>query len=183
MSVSDLTHTRGRKKKELDFDLVGELGETELEALNAPRPATVQISKIRDSHHTIARYIAQGLGGTEISRLTGYSVSRISILRTDPAFSELVNFYQGKMVDVRAKLDERLVDATGTALSVLQERLEDDPECFTNGELTDVLKVLADRSGYGPSKTNLNVNVGMAERLKAARQRVINTGKEEVIQD
>ena len=53
MSVSDLTHTRGRKKKELDFDLVGELGETELEALNAPRPATVQISKIRDSHHTI----------------------------------------------------------------------------------------------------------------------------------
>lgn len=165
--------TRGRPAAEIEAEVSRELTKEDLADLDMPRPAIAPLKTLRDKHHTLARYMAQGFSDSDISSYTGYSSSRLSVLRTDPAFAELVNHYRVNREDAQRRLDERLADATGTALSVLQERLEDDPDKFDNGELLDTLKILADRAGFGPQKTqtNVNLNIGMADRLKAARER------------
>lgn len=172
MPVTNI-RTRGRPAVEMEAEISRELTPIDLADLDMPRPAIAPLKTLRDKHHTLARYMAQGFTDTEISSYTGYSLSRISVLRSDPAFAELVNHYRVNREDAQRRLDERLADATGTALSVLQERLEDDPDKFDNDELLDTLKILADRSGFGPQKTqtNVNLNIGMADRLKAARER------------
>ena len=176
--------TRGRPQVAIEAEMVRELSEEDLADLELERPRIATLKQLRDSHHSVARYIAQGFSYPDISAMTGYSTSRIAVLVSDPAFKELVSFYRENTREAMKRLDERLIDATGTALSILQERLEDDPEAFENSDLLTTIKTLADRAGYGPSKTqNVNVNVGMAERIKAARQRVVNVGGSEVIQD
>lgn len=165
--------TRGRPQVAVEAEVVRELSEEDLADLELERPRVAPLKQLRDSHHSVARYVAQGFSYPDISAMTGYSTSRIAVLVSDPAFKELVSFYRENTREAMKRLDERLVDATGTALSILQERLEDDPEAFENSDLLTTIKTLADRAGYGPSKTqNVNVNVGMAERIKAARNRV-----------
>ena len=47
------------------------------------------------------------------------------------------------------------------------------------GQLMELTKLGADRTGHGPqSSTNLNVRVDLADRLKAARQRVLERGQQ-----
>ena len=110
-----------------------------------------------------------------MAALTGYSVSRISILQNDPAFQELLASYaddvQGEWVDQEAQL----VSLSSDAMAVLADKLEDEPEAFTPGTLIEIAKLGADRTGHGPqSKTtnNVNVHVGFGERLRAAAERM-----------
>ena len=44
---------------------------------------------------------------------------------------------------------------------------------MTTGQLLDIVKMGADRTGHGPqtTATNLNVNVDIAAKLEAARKR------------
>ena len=46
--------------------------------------------RLRQSHHQMALLEAQGYTTGEISKLTGYSETRISTLRHDPAFQMIV---------------------------------------------------------------------------------------------
>ena len=53
----------------------------------------------------------------------------------------------------------------------LQDRLELDPEKVSTDQLLDTIKLTADRTGNGPKQTNVNVNVNLGDRMKAARER------------
>lgn len=133
---------------------------------------TPSISRIRDSHHNLARLLAEGLKDVDIARITGYSPSRISILKADPAFSELVSHYQRDKSEGFATVHERYVALSKDAAEELQARLDEKPESFDNEELMELTKLAADRTGFGPKQTNVNINLDLADRLTAARKRI-----------
>lgn len=168
-------HLGGRAAKSLHAEVVRELTASDLALLATERgvqPSHVQ--RITDRHHALARCLASGMSATEAGLCTGYTGSRISILRGDPAFEELIAFYRAdrgaEVLDLQAKFTALAKDAT----TEIQERLELQPESFNIDALLDTVKLAADRSGNGPQSktTNLNVNVNLGDRMKAARERI-----------
>ena len=105
--------------------------------------------------------------------MCGYDPSRVSILKSDPAFTELVAFYRKGQEEQYYGIHEKLAGVAGDALDELQERLEEKPKDFSVGQLMDLSKMGADRTGHGPSSsTTIDVKHGLAEKLDAARKRV-----------
>lgn len=132
------------------------------------------LKRIRDAHHSIARLVSEGRPAAEISAITGYSQSRLSILKSDPAFAELVEFYRGAQNEVHADVTIRLQQALLNSIEIMNEKLEDTPaDEIKFKELRENIKVLADRTGFGPAKTTqVDVRIGFADRLEAARARM-----------
>jgi hypothetical protein len=175
--------TAGRPSKPIEGEIVRQLTSMDLAMLELDRGVKpVSIKKLRDAHHSIARLLAQGAPNKDVAAITGYSESRISILKSDPAFQELMSFYKGKVADAT---DEAIADASAKLAAVrndiieeLQDRLADEPEKIATETLLDALKVTADRTGFGPASKsmNLNVNVDLADRVAAGRRRVAQLG-------
>ena len=106
--------------------------------------STPPIAKIREVHHHVARLLAEGRKGVEVSAITGYSQSRISILKRDPAFSELLAYYKGQTAVVYQTVHEKLAQVGTMALEELRDKLEDG-ELSTN-QLIKVVEMGSDRS-------------------------------------
>lgn len=137
----------------------------------APVPT---VKTLRDSHHAVARLLARGHKDIAVAHATGYTPQRIHQLKADPTFQNLVEHYRSDEKLARAELTERLLDLNLDVIQEIQKRLESEPETFIVRDLLETFKASADRSGYGPkSTTDINLNVGMAERLELARQRVL----------
>lgn len=131
------------------------------------------VKKLRERHHALARGLAEGMSPSECSAVFGYSASRISILQSDTAFQELIVFYseavRERYLDGHTAMKELHLDAA----EEIRERLEDDPEGFSVGQLVDLMKVTADRTGFGPSThSTVEVKHGLADRLDKARARL-----------
>lgn len=174
----DLTpRTRGRPPLRLEAEVKRDLTEADLSLLGAPRGVKApSIGKIRDRHHSLARCIAQGMKDHEASAITGYSPSRISILKSDPLFNALVEGYRDLSADAYADFVDRATTLALTAVNELQDRMEDDATAaeMTPATLLEIGKFGADRAGYAPvNKTvNVGVNVNIGQRLQAARARL-----------
>ena len=132
-----------------------------------------ELKNIRHTHHRLAQYIAGGMEDSRAAVLCNYSINRVSILKSTPAFQELLAHY-------KATVDEEFTDfvsvAAGLGLDALQElqrRLDETPEQFSVNALLELTKTVADRSGNAPVSRSLNVNMnlGLGDRLKAARER------------
>lgn len=110
----------------------------------------------------------------DASAVTGYSITRISILTDDPTFKELLAHYGQVKEAAFAGFQDRASQVALTALDVIAERLEDEPENIPTGQALEIAKTLADRTGHAPVNRiqQTNVNVDMTARLTAARQRV-----------
>jgi hypothetical protein len=99
----------------------------------AERPSSIK--RIRDHHHYIARLIAQGRRTTEVAREVGYSISRVSILKGDPAFRQLVEMYrvnydkidQIEYADVKKKAALLLANS----IDHRNDQYEEDPDSIT----------------------------------------------------
>lgn len=133
----------------------------------------VDIKALRHTHHRLAQMLAVGVDETVAAKLCNYSVSRVSILKADPAFAELLAHYSE---DVKEEWADFVATAANLSMDFLQElqrRLDENPEQFSPASLNETLKVLADRTGHAPvQKTqNVNINLNMGDRLKAARER------------
>lgn len=165
--------TSGRAKADLFAEIEDAISDADVASLQEERGVTApQIVKLRERHHALARLIAEGKKPGEAALIARYSQSRVSILMNDPAFLELITHYKEEVnrefVDFQRKLAELGVDAA----TVLQERLEDAPDDMSDALLLRLVEVSADRTGHGPSsKTEVNVRVGLAERLQQARVR------------
>lgn len=175
MELEPPIRTRGRASIPLDATAVGQLTQADLALLQEEKGSqSSAIKRISDRHHTLARCLAEGQSEQEAAINSGYVLSRVSVLKADPAFQELLSFYRKDVnrqyLDVHAKL----AGVSGDALNEIQERLENEPEKISLGALIDLAKMGADRTGFGPqsSSTQLNINVDMATRLEAARKRV-----------
>lgn len=171
----DITpRTRGRAALPLSAEVVRELGEADVYALAAERGTKPPpLRRISERHHALARAIASGMPDGEAAIVCGYDISRISILKGDPAFRELLAFYREERDRAFRSVQDKLAGIASDALDELQTRLEDEPEKLTVGQLLNVITMGTDRTGNGPQSTqNVNVNEGLAGRMEAARARL-----------
>lgn len=173
----DLFRTVGRARIDVAAATARELTKEDILALGEEKGSQPPpIQRLTDRHHNLARTLAEGVPHGEAGILCGYSSSRVSILLSDPAFKELVEFYRQGITDRFFDMHDRLHSFSKDALDELHVRLEEDPGKFSIGQLMESTKLGADRTGYGPqsSSTNVNVNVDLAGRLEAARKRLAN---------
>lgn len=171
----DLFRTRGRAVRAVSAAVVRPLCEADLTLLGDEKGSTAPpLKRLSERHHALARNLAGGMAPSEAAILCGYALSRVSILQADPAFRELLAFYRTDVEREYRDLHTRLSGLALDAAEELAERLETEPEAISVGQLMEVVKMGADRTGFGPqsSSTNLNVNVDLAARLEAARKRV-----------
>lgn len=153
------------------------LARADLSLLLEKRPA-VQLQTLRDTHHRVARAVAAGLPNGEIATLCGISYNRVSILKGDPAFMELVAHYRAIVTaEFVRSVDSYMEVATSNMLKaevMLAEKLDkaiDGDETLPTKDLLAISRDAADRFGYGKMQKNLNVNVDFAAQLEAARKR------------
>jgi hypothetical protein len=110
------------------------------------------IAKLRASHHSLARLLAQGTSDVEASAITSYDAGTIYKLRADPTFQELLAYYkdqvQGQYLDVHS----RLATLGTTAVEMLQEKLDTtEPTDIPYKVLREIGEFALDRS-IAPAK-------------------------------
>jgi len=105
-----------------------------------------RIKTLRYNHHLLAKAVASGKSLLECSQMCGLTVARISDLKNDPAFQELVSFYAEELNEVYVDVHQRMAALGMSVLEELQERFEAEPEKFTKRELMDLFTTMADRS-------------------------------------
>lgn len=177
--------TTGRATRALSAEIERELDASDLDTLVEERGiGAPQVVKLRERHHALARLLAEGVKPGEAALMLRLTASRVSILLGDSSFQELVEHYRGLVdetfVDFQKKLSELGVDAA----HMLQERMEDPErsEDITNNMLLQLVTVSADRTGHGPSQKNeVNIKVGLADRLMEARARIAAQRETEAI--
>lgn len=164
-------------------EVVRELREAD-KALLAQQPVAVrngtQLRRIRDSHHKLARLLADDLSVTEVSLITGYSPNRIYVLSNDPTFRELISHYRENKEQEYSDFHERMAAFGTDALQELHQRLDENPEKMDDKFLMKVVETLADRTGHAPvsKSVSVNVNANLADRLTRARQRADAVGEQ-----
>jgi hypothetical protein len=177
--TQEVFRTRGRAAKPVEAAVLRELDQADMVLLSSERGIKPSaIKRITDRHHNLARTLASGMPESDAAIFCGYTVSRVSILKSDPAFAELLEFYREDAQRPYRDLHVRLSGLATDATVLLQEKLEADMELEVDdrkvpvGQLMELTKMGADRTGFGPQTTALNVNVDLAGRLEAARKRV-----------
>lgn len=167
----------GRPPQEFEAVVVRQLLEDDLDL--PPHESQSQapaLKNIRSNHHRLAQALALGdKTQNEIACELGYSVSRISILLNDPAFTDIVEAYKKDMKTLFVDVQDRLNGLTIDALDILKERLDEAAEGFTNNQLLEVLKQTADRSGNGPTSTTKHdhlVTFATSDRIQQIKDKV-----------
>lgn len=136
------------------------------------------LKSVRYTHHRLAQCLAGGMDNTRAAQLCNYAPSRVSDLRHDPAFQELVAHYKGQVDEEFASFVSVASALSMDVLHRLQEMLDLTPEKFTPQIATEALKVIAPLGGHAPvnKSINLNVNADLADKLASARRRVAARG-------
>jgi hypothetical protein len=108
------------------------------------------LKRLKHSHHLIARLIAEGRPMVEISAITGTTQAWLSTLKADPAFQELVAYYQQMKEAVYVDVHQRLASLGLDTIEELQARLNENPDDFTKKELMALMELTLDRSVAPP---------------------------------
>lgn len=178
MSIPELAlelRTRGRPASPLTAVVVRELADADLALLASGRGVSAKpLVRLRDRHHAIARMVAQGRETGEISAITGMCLSRISILKNDPTFAELVSHYKQMGDAAQGEFVDRATTLALTAMDNLQTMLEDEENPLSANQTAEILKLAADRVGHAPvtKVQNTNINVDLGTKLAQARGRL-----------
>lgn len=160
---------KGRRPAPITYGVPRPLTEADIASMwdhaGAGQKGVPRLKTLRYNHHLLAKAVASGKTLLECSKLTGLSVPRISDLKNDPAFQELVSFYAEELNEVYVDVHQRMAALGTSVLEELAERFEADPEKFTKRELLDLFTTMADRSiataKGGPSPQQaLSVNGG-----------------------
>lgn len=164
----------GRKHQPILAEVLRSLTEADVALLATERgiqPSSIK--KLTDSHHALARCLAEGMKDADAAAVTGYTPSRISVLRDSPLFAELIEHYRSNKDAAVADLHERMATLGLDLVEELRERLETEPEKIGTSLVLEALKTVADRTGHGPSSktTNVNLNVSLADRVAEGRRR------------
>lgn len=147
-------------------------------ALLAETRPPVRLASLRDNHHRIARAVASGMSNIDIAATCGISVNRVSILKQDPAFTDLVAHYRAMITADWVEAADPVIEFLGSvrtkSLAMLEDKLvaaEENNEFLPTRELVAMAELGLDRTGYGKVNKNINVNVDFAAQLEAARTR------------
>lgn len=146
-------------------------------AAGAPSLGTeMSLKSIRATHHRLAQVLALGMDETKAARLCNYDKSRVSQLKRDPAFAELMAYYSTNVEVEMMEFVSAAKELTLDFLGKLQQDLDETPEKFTPHLTLEAIKVLADRTGHAPVQKSIavNVNADVGSRLNAAKERLRN---------
>lgn len=184
MSLTDNIRTRGRAPLRLPTVLgVRSLTSDEVES-HAAREIGVKASplqRISSRHRHLAHLTASGMSTSEAAVAVGLSISRVSILKADPTFQELVARREKELADAGLGFHEKAEGLTLDMLDELQERIELDPDSFSIDELLDGVTKIGDRTGHAPKRVEEKhhfFNIG--DRLAQARERATKLIESEV---
>jgi hypothetical protein len=170
----DIVRTRGRAPVELHAQVARELTGADVALLGTEKGVKPKaVVRLRERHHALARNIASGMREADAAAVSGYDLSRVSILKGDPAFQELIAFYKEDVDKAYANLHETLAGMSLDAALIIRDRMEEEPEKLKTDQLLEITKMGADRTGHGPKSTvDTNINVNLANRLEEARKRI-----------
>lgn len=162
-----------RRKAHLSCEFNRNLKGSDLQALHTRAVATKGLKKIRQSHHALAKLLADGVSGPEASLITGYQTTTIHTLKNDPAFNELIEHYKSLKVEIYIDVHERLATLGMEIVDELRDRLHGEPETFKIKDLNETASLLLDRAGYGPKSTVQHTG-GIAVLTEESLRRIKN---------
>lgn len=174
-----MTRLRPGKLIEATDPIIGEVRElsrADLSHLTEKRPPN-SIQTLRDNHHRMARALAAGLTTADAAKACGVSISRITSLRSDPSFADLVAHYRALVTAEWVQEDTVIEMMRGNALkaqAMLSDKLDDameKNEFLSTRDLLGIAEQGLDRTGYGKERKNVNINMDFAARLEEARKR------------
>lgn len=175
---------RGKFPLDIRITNVRSLTKEDLGRLREPR-FVHPTKRLRQSHHQLALLDAQGYSAGEISKLTGYSETRIFTLRNDPAFKMIVAEKQKVLNDALMK---DAVDHMGlkTRIMIAADRhiMDQIDELDHSGELLPIKTALAisadmaDRVGYAKHSTHTSYDGDWAKKLE---ERIVKVRKAKIL--
>ena len=175
MSVLNLNIAKlagpGRLPLPLEAEYVRDITEADL-AIMAVKPLgsmSPALKRITDRHHSLARLLASGVSEGEAAMITGYDVSRVSILKNSPAFQELLALYQSEVKREFVTTLEHMAGIARDAALILRERMEENPDRFTNSELVKMNIDMADRTTEPPGTVDLPEIIELTAPTSAPR--------------
>lgn len=172
----EVVRTTGRAARDADATFVRELTPADLPTLDVERGIKQPpLQRVRDRHHALARALASGMAENVAAVAVSMDISRVSVLKSDPAFKELLEFYRSETAAAYRSLHEELAGISMDAAAEIRRRLEDNEmaEKMPIATLVELTKMGADRTGFGPaSQSSVAVTVDFGARLEAARKRV-----------
>ena len=177
-SVTDLTFEDLRRAEQ-----AVESGTTLPPAVGSSGPNGQGLKTIRYSHHRLAQLLAGGMDNSRAAILCNYQPSYVTSLQRDPAFQELLAHYADQMSDAFTDFVSAATQLNLDLLDHLRDLLDTKPDKMTPYVTIEAIKALADRTGNGPvvRQQNINVNLTMGDRVKAARERVQAAERERAI--
>jgi hypothetical protein len=162
------------------------MGDLSLESLGVPVERPSVIKRLRDHHHLVARLVAEGKRTSEIATETGLCISRVSILKGDPAFKQLVEMYRANLEQLAntAYFDMHrkyaLLEANG--VDHMNERYEDEPENISHEQARADAELAATMLGRKVTKSfnvNATATIPLAETLEARKRRALQLSARE----
>lgn len=139
-------------------------------------PGISPVQKLRFSHHQLARLLVQGIPGTQAAATLGMHPQRVYQLQNDPTFQELLQSYEEQAEQIFQSVQERLMLTGMSALERLDDKLENEDEDLSVGELRGIMQDTFDRAGFGPQQTvNSNNHQSASQDLIEAMKENVQT--------
>ena len=126
--------------RDRDLAVLGDLEEViappvPVEVIEPLEPVVVKERPIRDHHYRVARLIAEGKRTGEVAAEVGLTVNRVSILKANPAFMEVVEGYRARLGEIR---EAEYVDIYRKAALLRANALDVMNECYEEGGVTHI---------------------------------------------
>src|SRR5882724_12514107 len=176
---------RGKLARNPKVNMVRPLTREDILLLQDKRPPQNRPKAMRETHHRLARMVATGMRVDEILHLTGFSYTRYHTLKHDPAFTELVTQYRGKVDEAwERSLDEVYEVETSNhrrMVHMVADHLDEAEETNVKIPLKELFIGIADRAdrfGYSKKVINRNENLDFAKMMEAA---IARSGRSNVI--
>jgi len=143
-----------RPKGGLGLEVVRELSDLDMALPPVAPPAKVStLPEIQGIHHTYARLLGEGKSVAQVAAIMGTSGARLRRLMEDPAFCELMAYYQEQKEDIWMGAQKQMALLHRIATDEIIRRVEDDIEKkIPLSELRLLSEMAGDRSVTPPLK-------------------------------
>lgn len=122
------------------------------------RVPVAQPEGVKVRHHAIARLLAMGRTKSQVCEIMGMGASTLSTLERSPAFQALLLEYMNMMDREGVESYTRLKIVGNLGMDELTRRLAEMPQQIKTGEVLEIVKLSADRTGLGPTSKQVTLN-------------------------
>jgi len=120
--------------------------------------------------------IAEGRTDGEAALISGYDPSTVSRLKSDPAFAELLSYYQTQKEMIFVDVAERMKALGLSSLDELQHRLESSPDEWSKRELLELSELMLIKGRAGPGAGNIGTGSASGAPAVSVSIEFVQTG-------